>query len=206
MQPSPPDTLRGLPFEALRPSLRVTSSLKLQPQVLDLASALVGSPAATVTGAGAGAEAALLLQGMLCQLAAQELPGPGGAVLAVHLSLRAAPEPEEALAASLEVEALDARTRTVRLAAQVTGGDGRVLAEGTLTVRPPARLVEVPRPERPAILLQSHRHMHALLERAAALPPLDAAIAWPCDADSLLGPLEAAARGLLRPVLVGPRD
>ncbi len=31
-------------------------------------------------------------------------------------------------------------------------------------------------------------------------------MAWPCDRDSLLGPVEAARRGALRPLLVGPRD
>jgi phosphate acetyltransferase len=73
-------------------------------------------------------------------------------------------------------------------------------------VRPPAQLVQVPRPERPMVLLQRHRHMEALLLRAEALPPVVTAVVWPCDHDSLLGPLEAARRGIMRPLLIGPRD
>jgi phosphate acetyltransferase len=38
----------------------------------------------------------------------------------------------------------------------------------------------------------------------AAGPPLGCAVAHPCSADSLRGALEAAAAGLIRPILVGP--
>jgi phosphate acetyltransferase len=41
-----------------------------------------------------------------------------------------------------------------------------------------------------------------LLKRCAGL--VTCAIAHPCDRDSLLGPIEAAKRGLIVPVLVGP--
>jgi phosphate acetyltransferase len=43
-----------------------------------------------------------------------------------------------------------------------------------------------------------------LLKRCEGLQPVACAIAHPCDSDSLLGPIEAAKRGLIRPVLVGP--
>jgi phosphotransacetylase len=198
------DMLCGHPCSDLHLGLKVSSSRRLAPQALDLATALVGAPAMTTTGEGASADVALLLQAMLSQLAAQELPGPGGNLLAVHLQLCAAPDLEEELTASLEVEALDQPAGTVRLAAGITGLHGRVLATGHLTARPPATLVRVPRPERAAILLQQHRHMEALLARAAKLPPLVTAVAWPCDHDSLLGPLEAARRGIMLPLFVGP--
>ncbi|MDB5962782.1 MAG: enoyl-CoA hydratase [Massilia sp.] len=200
------DILEGRPLDALRPGLRVSLTQALAAQSLDLATALVGAPEVSITGEGVGADAALLLQGMVTQLAAQELPGPGGSLLGVHLLLRAAPDAGEQVTTSLEVEALDHQTGSARLVAMISGLGGRVLAEGSLTVRPPAAMVQVPRPERPTLLLQRHRHMDALLLRAAALPPLIAAVAWPCDHDSLLGPLEAAQRGIMRPLLVGPRE
>jgi phosphotransacetylase len=43
-----------------------------------------------------------------------------------------------------------------------------------------------------------------LLKRCEGLQPVACAIAHPCDSDSLLGPIEAAKRGLIRPILVGP--
>jgi phosphotransacetylase len=43
-----------------------------------------------------------------------------------------------------------------------------------------------------------------LLKRCEGLQPVTCVIVHPCDSDSLLGPIEAAKRGLITPVLVGP--
>jgi phosphate acetyltransferase len=43
-----------------------------------------------------------------------------------------------------------------------------------------------------------------LIARAQALTPLPTAVAHPCDAVSLTGAIDAARRGLIRPLLVGP--
>jgi len=44
-----------------------------------------------------------------------------------------------------------------------------------------------------------------LLDRCRALEPVATAVAHPCDASSLLAAAEAAAEGLIDPILVGPR-
>ncbi|KGJ06444.1 phosphate acetyltransferase [Paracoccus halophilus] len=46
----------------------------------------------------------------------------------------------------------------------------------------------------------------ALIDRAAAAGSVGVAVAHPCDAVSLRGAVEAARMGLIRPVLVGPRE
>src|SRR5215471_16802890 len=46
----------------------------------------------------------------------------------------------------------------------------------------------------------------ALLERCRTFAPVTAAVAHPCEQTALAGPLEAAAHGLIVPILVGPRD
>ncbi len=46
--------------------------------------------------------------------------------------------------------------------------------------------------------------LQALLARAAALPAVRCAVVHPCDEESLSGALQAAQRGLMVPVLVGP--
>jgi phosphotransacetylase len=43
-----------------------------------------------------------------------------------------------------------------------------------------------------------------LLERCASLEPIPTAVAHPCEATALAGAVEAAARGLIVPILVGP--
>src|SRR4029453_19241296 len=43
-----------------------------------------------------------------------------------------------------------------------------------------------------------------LLERCQGLPPVPTAVAHPCEASALSGAVEAAQRGLIVPLLVGP--
>jgi phosphate acetyltransferase len=43
-----------------------------------------------------------------------------------------------------------------------------------------------------------------LLERCRGLAPIPTAVAWPCDQTSLAGAIDAAAQGLITPILVGP--
>lgn len=45
-----------------------------------------------------------------------------------------------------------------------------------------------------------------LLERCKSLEPIPTAVAHPCDETSLSGAVEAASKGLIVPILVGPRD
>lgn len=53
--------------------------------------------------------------------------------------------------------------------------------------------------------LPADGHYRALIARAAALGPVRTAIAHPCDESSLRGALDAAAAGLITPILIGPR-
>jgi phosphotransacetylase len=43
-----------------------------------------------------------------------------------------------------------------------------------------------------------------LLERCAGVEPIPTAVAHPCEATALTGPIEAAKKGLIVPILVGP--
>ena len=54
--------------------------------------------------------------------------------------------------------------------------------------------------------VREHVKYERLVAVAQGLPRLPTAIAHPCDESSLRGALEAAAAGLLDPILVGPRD
>jgi phosphate acetyltransferase len=51
-----------------------------------------------------------------------------------------------------------------------------------------------------------HEKYERLIAAAKALPPLVTAVAHPCDETSLKGALEAAEAGLIKPILVGPKD
>lgn len=53
---------------------------------------------------------------------------------------------------------------------------------------------------------RQHEKYERLIAAAKALPPLATAVAYPCDETSLKGAVEAAKAGLIKPILVGPKD
>src|SRR5579864_5849632 len=53
---------------------------------------------------------------------------------------------------------------------------------------------------------KKHAKYERLLERCKVLAPTPTAVAHPCDETSLRGAIEAAALGILVPILVGPRE
>lgn len=52
--------------------------------------------------------------------------------------------------------------------------------------------------------LEADRHLGPLLRAARATAPAPVAVVWPLSPDALAAPLEAAALGLIDPVLIGP--
>ena len=53
---------------------------------------------------------------------------------------------------------------------------------------------------------RQHEKYERLIAAAKTLPPLATAVAYPCDETSLKGAVEAAEAGLIKPILVGPKD
>ena len=84
--------------------------------------------------------------------------------------------------------------------------DGVAVAEGEAEVVAPERKMTFDDAHIPGLTVQRHVHFDALLERARRLPPLRTAVAAPESPDALEGPLLAAKRGLIEPVLFGDPD
>ncbi len=175
----------------------------LRAQGFDLAAALFGAPDTAFDHLPSQAQA-LLQQGLILDFTARALPGPGATLRSMDLTLGLPPLPQEAVEITGTIVARP-DPETAVLAIVVSGPRGR-LAEASATFALPVVAVTAMAGARPDIQLHRHRHLAALMARSAELPALTAAVAWPCDRDSLLGPVEAARRGALRPLLVGPRD
>ena len=81
---------------------------------------------------------------------------------------------------------------------------GRELVSGAVTVMAPTtRMVyDVVKP--PHLELRYGDAFAQLIKGCQGCEPIPCAIAHPCDRDSLMGAIEAAKRGLITPVLVGP--
>jgi phosphotransacetylase len=196
------DRLVGLSRDEVQVGLTASIDHVLQDRSFDLVAALFGTP-----GSGRDrlpdAAYALLVQGIVLDFTARQLPGPGCEILSEELRFISDPAPGDRIIVDGAVTARPTED-TAAIAIVLESQRGRI-AEGTLTVRIPAERVAL-RPEaRPDIILHHHRHLEQLLRRSATAPPLTVAVAWPCDRDSLLGPLEAHSHGAMRPILVGPR-
>jgi phosphotransacetylase/acyl dehydratase len=85
-----------------------------------------------------------------------------------------------------------------------TNQKGEAVITGMVEVEAPTEKIRRPRVELPDVRLNEHLRYHQLIARCADLKPMITAVVHPCDLASLSGASEAAAAGLILPVLVGP--
>jgi len=83
--------------------------------------------------------------------------------------------------------------------------DGLRVIDGIAEVQAPTEKVKRPRIHLPEVTISDRelRYRH-LLSMTSGMSPIPIAVAHPCDPESLRGPLQAAAAGLVEPILVGP--
>jgi phosphotransacetylase/acyl dehydratase len=149
------------------------------------------------TAQAVGAEA------VLSMVLNRRLPGPGTRIIAQDLAF------EGAIAVGPEVTArVTAREKRPEGAIVVfdciVSQDGVALVSGTVTVKAPTRHIAYDEVITPELVLRHTDVFAKLLRRCQGFAPVSCAVVHPCDRDSLLGPIEAAKRGLIVPVLVGP--
>jgi len=154
-----------------------------------------GIPDAVIAKA-VGGEA--IISGMLTR----RLPGPGTTVLEQQLRFDGAISPGDELTGTVTVLEKKPEQR-VLFDCSVRRGE-HVLVEGRVLVRAPTQRIRYSDVATPEMILRHTDAFALLMRRCEGLPPVRCAIVHPCDRDSLLGPLEAAMRGLIVPVLVGP--
>jgi phosphotransacetylase/acyl dehydratase len=154
-----------------------------------------GRPDAVLAKA-VGGEA--IVSGMLTR----RLPGPGTTVLEHQLRFAGTIAAGDELACTVTVLEKLSDYR-VLFDCTVKRGE-QVLVAGRALVRAPTERIRYSDIATPEMILRRTDAFAALMRRCQGLPPVRCAIVHPCDRDSLLGPLEAARRGLIVPVLVGP--
>jgi phosphate acetyltransferase len=141
--------------------------------------------------------------GLVSAVLGTKLPGPGTIYVSQDLRFRRPVAPGDTITAEVTVSEKKPDRRVV-LACRCTNQAGEVVALGTAEVIAPEIARAVPRGKPPAVAVQRHDRLAALVERARAGAPLPVAIAHPCDEASLGGALAAMRAGLIAPVLVGP--
>jgi phosphate acetyltransferase len=150
-----------------------------------------------VSAQAVGAEA--ILSGLLNR----RMPGPGTRIVSQNLEFRGKIRTGETVTATVTAREKHPLGNRVVFECRVAQS-GIDLISGTVTVQAPTRRIAYDEVATPQMILRHNDAIAKLLKRCEGLEPVPCAIVHPCDRDSLLGPLEAAKRKLIMPVLVGP--
>lgn len=146
----------------------------------------------------------MLTAGLVSGVLGTKLPGPGTVYLGQDLKFRAPVMPGDVITATVKAAELRAEKSQVVLDCICTNQDGKEVLSGKAIVLAPTVKVSRPAVSLPEVRMLRHAFMRKLLEKATAGKAMPTAIAYPCDEVSLLAATEAADRGLIDPILVGP--
>lgn len=134
----------------------------------------------------------------------RRFPGPGTRVVAVDLKFRGSLEIGDTITATLTVRDKKTEGALVTFDCRCTKQSGEDIAWGTATAAAPTKPISYTDLATPEVIFRRTDVFARLIRSCEGLPPVKCAIVHPCDRDSLLGPLEAARRKLIEPILVGP--
>ncbi|MEB8386535.1 bifunctional enoyl-CoA hydratase/phosphate acetyltransferase [Rhodobacteraceae bacterium KMM 6894] len=136
-----------------------------------------------------------------------ELPGPGTIYLSQNFNFRAPVGLGDTVTIRVTVTEKIEKHQHVTLDCICLNQDGKTVIEGQALVIAPSVKIRRPRVTLPEVHLHERgARFNALMAATAALDPVRTAVVHPCDALSLGGALEAADKGMIVPVLVGPKD
>lgn len=154
--------------------------------------------ASTIEAAGAEP----LIAGVL----GTKLPGPGMKILRGSLAFHGQTSVGDQLTATVIAREKRRPTAEVDFECHCVNQLGDELVTGSVTVAAPIKRVEYDEVVPPELVLRRGDPFGPLFKSCENLPRVTCAVVHPCDRDSLLGPVEAAKRGLIEPILVGPDD
>ncbi|CAG0976903.1 phosphate acetyltransferase [Burkholderiales bacterium] len=141
---------------------------------------------------------------LIANLLLRRMPGPGTAIVDTAMHYDGSIRVGDVLTATVTVRAKQAKGRRIAFACRCVNQRGEVLVDGVTHVVAPASKVAYSNVATPSMILRRNDGFAKLIKRCADLAPVRCAVVHPCDRDSLMGALEAAKRGLIVPVLVGP--
>ena len=134
-----------------------------------------------------------------------QFPGPGTIYLHQDLDFTKPVRIGDTLQVTVTVSTKDDLKKRVELQCEVRNQHDEIVLRGMARVMAPVQKVRRPKIATPQIrLFDPVDRLNTLLSLADSLQALRCAVVHPCDPESLAGALDAASRGLIVPVLVGP--
>jgi phosphate acetyltransferase len=160
------------------------------------------------TRQGPGSEAtgnSMWVAGLFGTIVGNELPGVGSVIRSVNLSLCERPLAfGTSVTATATVTSKDAAQGTVTLQCRCVDDRGTDYVQGTVEVVAPRLKIREPLRELPSVQVRREDRFLELLRRCEGIAPVNTAVVHPCSDDALVGPIQAAERGLINPILIGP--
>ncbi|HWS75488.1 MAG TPA: bifunctional enoyl-CoA hydratase/phosphate acetyltransferase, partial [Quisquiliibacterium sp.] len=147
---------------------------------------------------------AMSAESLVAHVVNRRMPGAGSVVVEQALEFTGELAAGDTVKVTITPTAKDPSGRRVSLDCAVSDASGRAILKGRLTVIAPATRIEQPETGPSEVIFRRTDALSRLIKRAEKGAPVPTAVVHPCDRDSLLGPIEAARRGLIAPVLVGP--
>jgi phosphotransacetylase/acyl dehydratase len=141
--------------------------------------------------------------GLISAVLGTRLPGPGTIYLSQDLHFLAPVGIGDTVTTTVTVREKKQKSRIV-FACTCVNQHGREVVAGTAEVQAPTEKARLTRSELPDVRLNPHQRFRELMTATAGLQAVVVAVAHPCDQAALASVVEAAAAGLIEPILVGP--
>jgi phosphate butyryltransferase len=142
--------------------------------------------------------------GLISAVLGTKLPGPGTIYLGQELRFRYPVSIGDTITATMTVREKKPEKGDVTLDCVCTNQDGRQVITGTAFTRAPKVKVRRKRVVLPDVRVGRHDALHNIVSHAAGGVALATAVVFPVDIASLSAAVEAAAAGLITPILIGP--
>jgi phosphate acetyltransferase len=140
-------------------------------------------------------------------LLGNELPGPGTVYRRQSFTFHRAIVLGDTLTLTITATEKTEATKEVVFDCRAVNQNDELVIEGTALVTAPTDKVVMPASELPEVRVRHRHHVFEnLIEKVNETPPVTVAVCHPCDEVSLTGAVEAAERGIIDPILVGPED
>lgn len=149
---------------------------------------------------GTGAEA------FISAVLGTKLPGPGMKIVEQNLRFRGTIVVGDELTATVAAKKKHRDGSLIVFDCRCVNQDGQELVSGTVTVSAPTKRIRYKEITPPQLVLRRGDAFVKLFNACEGKPPITCAVVHPCDRNSLLGPIEAALRGIITLVLVGPEE
>ncbi|MCX5833459.1 MAG: bifunctional enoyl-CoA hydratase/phosphate acetyltransferase, partial [Deltaproteobacteria bacterium] len=143
-------------------------------------------------------------EGIISIILGTRLPGPGTKILHRDLRFNGDFAVGDTLTAKVTTREKRREGNLVVFECRCINQAGRELVSGTVTVAAPTSRLVYDNIKPPQFELRWGDSLAQLIKGCQECEPVTCAVVHPCDSDSLTGAIEAARRGFIIPVLVGP--